>query len=450
MDQSLRGFLNTLKNESGELFIVDREVNPVFEIPGIIEKCISHGKNAAFIFNKVTGSSLPLVSNIFASRKRIALALGVKEEELNATFRMREDKRLKPEMVSSGSVQEVLWEGEEVDLSMLPIVTHHEKDGGPYITGGVMVMKDPETGIRNAGMYRHQQKGKNRLGVHFAEVSHSHYIFGKYKKLKRPMPVAITIGAHPLFYLGCLSFVPIGIDEYEVVGGLMGEPLRLVKAKTVDLEVPAEAEIVIEGEIDPYYEEREGPFGEFTRVYGREMMNPIVSVKAITLRRDAYYQDVFSGALEQQLLGGTPRLSYIYKMVRTACPTICDVYMPPSGNCRFICYLAITKRLEGEAKNAICAVFATDPFVKYVVAVDDDVNIFDNDAILRALANRLVPKDNVFLVPEAKGSPLDPTAVKGFLVTKIGIDATKPLSGFREEVGIPGIEEIDLSLLGIL
>jgi 2,5-furandicarboxylate decarboxylase 1 len=445
MEQSLRAFLMTLREKPGELVTVKKEVSPLFELPGVIKKLSYQGKHPAVLFEKVRGTRLSVVSNIFASRSRIALSLGVEENDLNATFRIREDKRLVPEMISKGPVKEVILTGDQIDLSRLPIVYHHEKDGGPYITCGAMVMKDPDTGIRNIGMYRNQVKGKNRLGVHFAEVSHSNYIFSKYQKSGKPMPVAITIGCHPLFYLGCLSFVPVGIDEYEVVGGLMQEPLRLVKTETGDLEVPAEAEIVLEGEVDPGEVEMEGPFGEFTKVYGKEMMNPVVKINAITMRQNPLYQDVISGDLEQQLLGGTPRLSYNFKMVRTACPTVQDVFMPPSGNCRFICYVSIKKRLEGEAKNAICAIFATDPFVKYVVIVDEEVNIFDSDDILHAIANRLSPSQNVFVIHGAKGSPLDPTAQQGYLVTKVGIDATRPLQGGREEVTIPHLDEIDLS-----
>jgi len=260
----------------------------------------------------------------------------------------------------------------------------------------------------------------------------------------KPMEVAITIGMHPALYLGILSFIPYGIDEYSVAGGLMKEPLKLVKCETVDLEVPADAEIVIEGVIHPNKQKKEAPFGEYTGLYGQQRMNPVIDVTAITMRRDPIYLDVLSGHIDHQLLGGVPRLSSIYKTVRIACPTVRDVYMPPSGFCRFICYIAIDKRHEGEAQNAICAAFAADPFIKYAVVVDGDVDIFNDSEVLKAIAGRVRPEEGVFSIRNAKGHPLDPVAKKDMLVTKTGIDATKPLSGYPETVRVPGADEIDL------
>jgi len=305
------------------------------------------------------------------------------------------------------------------------------------------VVKDPETGIRNVGVYRHMLQGKTEIGVHLAETSHSNLIFEKYCKRGKPMEVAITVGMHPLFYLGVLSFVPFGVDEYTVVGGLMEEPLEVVKCETVDLEVPAMAEIVFEGIMKPGNQRLEGPFGEFTTLYGKEMMNPVIDVTAILMRKDPIYLDIFSGHIDQQLLGGTPRLSSIYKAVQVACPTVKDVFMPPSGCCRLTCYISIEKRHEGEPKNAICAAFAVDPFIRYAVVVDSDVDIFDDSSIWRAISTRVHVDEDVFMMKNAKGHPLDPTARKGFLVEKVGIDATRP-SDYPETVTVPGFMEIDL------
>jgi 2,5-furandicarboxylate decarboxylase 1 len=339
--------------------------------------------------------------------------------------------------------------GADVNLNDLPIVTHNEKDAGPYITAGAMVVRDPDTGIRNVGIYRHMLHERNKLGIHMAETSHISYVFEKYAKRKEPMPVAIAIGHHPAFYLGVLSFVPFGIDEYEVVGGLFGEPLELVKCKTVDIEVPAAAEIVLEGHVALDESRLEAPFGEYTTLYGLQRQNPVVTVTAISRRKDPIYLDCFSGHLDHQLMGGTPRLSVIYKNVRGACPSVQDVYMPPSGCCRFTCYISIRKRHEGEAKNAIAAAIASDAFIKYIVVVDNDVNIFNDEAVLQAIATRLHPDEDAFMMRGAKGHPLDPTAKKGYLVTKIGIDATKPLANYPETVRVPGMDQIDLKELGI-
>jgi 2,5-furandicarboxylate decarboxylase 1 len=373
----------------------------------------------------------------------MALALGVEEAALNATLRTREASPVKPEMVESGPVKEVRLTGDDIDLRLLPAFVHHEDDAGPYITGGAMVVRDPETGIRNVGMYRHCITGPRTMGIHLAETGHAYLIYEKHRERELPMPMAITIGHHPSFYLGCLSFQPFGVDEYDVVGGFMQRPLRLVKAETVDLEVPADAEVVIEGYIPAEERAPEGPIGEYSGTYGSQPAAPVVHVTAITMRREPIWLDVFSGHPDHQLLGGTPRLSAIYRMVRIACPGVKEVYMPPSGCCRFICIISMKKRLEGEPKNAACAAFAADTFIRYVIVVDEDVNIFDEAEVLKAIALRTRP-DGYFVIPRAKGHPTDPIAEDGYLMTKVAIDATRPLEGYPKEIRVRGADRIKI------
>lgn len=441
----LRSFLKSLENNSEHLVRVKKEVDPKFEATAVLQKLEEQRKYPAVLFEKVKGSDIPVVSNLFADRERIAMAFGTTGEDLNRVLREREANPLEPVMVKDAPVQEVVWTGDQVDLTKLPLFTHNEKDAGPYITAGMLVGKDPETGIRNIGIYRHMLQGKNQIGIHLAETGHGRLIFDKYMDRGEPEPVAITIGHHPLVYMGALSFVPYGVDEYTIMGGYMQEPLRLVKCKTVDLEVPADAEIVLEGMIYPGDTAMDGPFGEYTTVYGKVRENPFIRITAITMRKNPIYLDVFSGHIDHQLLGGTPRLSTIYRTVRAACPTVKDVYMPPSGCCRFTCYISIKKRHEGEAKNAIAAAIGADPFIKLCVVVDDDVDIFNDSAVLLALSTRLRPQGNVFVIPNAKTNALDPTCTNELLVTKIGIDATKPLEGWPETVNVPGAKDLDLS-----
>jgi 2,5-furandicarboxylate decarboxylase 1 len=445
-ERDLRSYLEELrKNLPEEIVFVNRKVDCKFELPAILAKLETQDRYPAVLFNQVNYYKMPVLSNLFATRKRLALAIGCDEKHLNEVYREREDNRIQPELVGTGPVKEIILTRGDVDLTKLPIVTHNEKDAGPYITAGAMVLKDPETKKRNIGMYRHMLHGPKQLGVHFSETSHSNLIYEKHIKRGKPMEAAITLGMHPVFYLGVLSFVPYGVDEYTIVGGLMEEPLRLVKCETVDLEVPSMAEIVIEGIIDPQKRKEEGPYGEFTTLYGKQLMNPVVDVTAITMRKNPIYLDIFSGHFDQQLLGGTPRLSSIYKAVQVACPTVKDVFMPTSGCCRLTCYISIEKRHEGEAKNAVCAAFAADPFIKYVVVVDSDIDIFSDSSIWRAIATRVNVDEDVFYIKDAKGHPLDPTAKRGFLVGKVGIDATKPITGYPETITVPGFAELDLN-----
>lgn len=444
-NRDLRAFLSLVKSEiPEELLTVDVPVERRFELPGVLARLEADNRYPVVQFNAVKDAAMPVVSNLFATRRRLALALGCPEADLNRVFRDRETRAIAPVLVKQGPVKEVVWTGGQVDVGALPVVTHNEKDAGPYITAGAMVVKDPETGVRNVGMYRHMVHDRDRIGIHLAETSHANLVFAKYRARNEPMPVAITIGMHPAFYLGVLSFVPYGVDEYSVVGGLLQEPLELVPCETVDLEVPAGAEIVVEGLIRPDARALEGPYGEYTGLYGRKEMNPVVEIRAITMRKHPCYLDIFSGHIDQQLVGGTPRLGSIFKMVQVPCPTVRDVFMAPSGCCRLTCYVSLEKRHEGEPKNAICAVFSADPFVKYAVVVDPDVDIFNDASVLNAVATRVRPERDVFVIPEAKGHPLDPTAHDGFLVTKIGIDATKPLAGYPDTIRVPGAERIDL------
>ncbi len=446
MADDLRAFLREMELRTpGDLVRVKCEVDPKYETSAIVARLAQMRRFPVLLFEKVRGFHGALVTNLFATRSRLALALGTSEADLNRVYREREDQLLEPTVVEDGPVKEVVIKGNEVDLSRLPIPLHNEKDGAPYITCGAMVVKDPETGVRNVGVYRHMVEGRNTVGIHLAETSHATLIYEKWVQRRKAMPVAITIGHHPAFYLGALSFVPFGVDEYRVASALMRKPLGLVKCATVDLEVPADAEIVLEGEVDPAARAVEGPIGEYTTLYGPQRSNPVVTVKAVMMRRNPIYLDIVNGYADHQLLGGTGRLSFIYKMVHAACPTVQDVFMPISGCCRFVCYVSIRKRHEGEAQNAAAAVFAADPFVKYVVVVDDDVDIFDDSLVLRAIATRVRADTGVFVIRNAKGHPLDPTARDGFLVTKVGIDATKPLCGFPEAVRVPGVDTLDLT-----
>ena len=442
-NKDLRSFLQ-LAAEHNEVVRVSKNIDPNFGATAILSKLEMENEFPVVHFDSVGDSAIPVVSNVFASRKRLALALGCEEKSLNAFYRSREDGRIQPVMVDDGPVHEVVLTGDEVDLYSLPIIKHNELDAGPYITNGAAVTRDLETGIRNIGVYRHQLHGKNKLGIHMAETSHVNLIYSKYLAKNIPMPISITIGHHPAFYLGCLSFVPVGVDEYGVAGALMGEPLELVNCVTNDLQVPAAAEIVLEGFIHPNELQTEAPFGEFTTCYGGPHPYQVITVTAITMRKKPIYQDCFSGHLDHQLMGGTGRLSVIYKTARQACPTIQDVFMAPSGCCRLTCYISIKKRHEGEAKNVIGAAMAADPFIKYVVVVDDDVDIYDDSAVLQAIATRLKPDQDAFMIRNAKGHPLDPCAYNGYVVTKVGIDCTKPLKGFPETVRVPGAADVSL------
>ncbi|HXG49949.1 MAG TPA: UbiD family decarboxylase [candidate division Zixibacteria bacterium] len=451
MPKDLRDFLREIEaEEPQQLLRVQREVDPRFEVTGVLARLEKERKFPIVIFEKVRGSALPVVTNVHADARRLFRAIGLKNASLPEFIReyaAREDSPLPPVIVGEAPVQEIVSTGSEVDVTRLPILTYHEKDAGRYITAGFGIMRDPDSGVRNAGIYRLMVHSPDTLGVQLSETAHGHYIWQAYERRDRPTPMAVAIGHHPAFYIGCLSFTSLETDEFAVAGGILGEPVELVRCRTLDLEVPARAEIVLECEIPPRVRKPEAPFGEYPGTYGPQRNNPIVRVKAITMRRDALYQSSFVGHADNLLLSGIVRSTTIMKTVKLASPKVRAVHVPPSGRCRFICYLAIEKIIEGEPKNAAMAAFAADPFLKYVVVVDQDVDILSDDEVLHAIATRVRADTDIFMVTHAKGSPLDPAsydpAAGSHLVTKVGVDATRK-ANYPEEIRVPGADSIKL------
>ena len=449
--RDLRGFIEFLEeHHPHEVIRIRKEVDPKFGVSGILARLEKDDRFPLVIFEKVKGSDIPLVANTHASISRLCLALGLEDADVGEflkEYARREANPLEPQHVETGPVKEVILKGDDVDVTRLPICTYHEKDAGPYVTASLDVMKDPETGINNVGIYRLMLKDKNTFGIQISETSHGHLIWKQYEKRGEPTPMAAVIGHHPAFFLGALSYTPLDIDEFRIAGGMMRRPVRLTPCETIPLHVPADAEIVLECEILPHLREPEAPFGEYPGTYGPERMNPIVKVKAITMRENPLYQNAFCSHADDFLLGGFTQTAAIENTVRIACPTVKAVFLPPSGLCRFTCYIAIEKMIEGEAKQAAMAAFVADAYLKFVVVVDEDVDVTSDKEVLRAIATRVRADRDIFMITHAKGSPLDPASYNpaegSHLVTKTGIDATRK-ANYPEEVSVPGVDGIDL------
>ena len=279
--------------------------------------------------------------------------------------------------------------------------------------------------------------GKRELRIFMAIGRHLWTLHNKMERRNEALPIAIVVGVHPLFSLGAQAFTPSTDDEYAVIGGMMNEPLRVVKAKTVPVLVPADAELIIEGKILPNVRREEGPFGEFTGHAVSKDERPVIEVTAITHRKNYIFQDVHAGYTEHKLMGAVPREAALIRAVRQTVPTVKNVCMPVSGNCRFHAYISIAKRGPGQAKNAICAAFASDMLLKHVVIVDDDIDVFDEEQVLWAVSNRFQADKDLVVIANAQGSELDPSAGPGGVNAKMGLDATKPLTGFAPELRVP-------------
>jgi len=438
MPKDLRSFIAELEAKSPEeIARVNKPLSPRYEISALLTHLEKIKRFPLLFFEKVKGSDAPVVINAQASRRLMAIALDGKPEDLARKFGERQSKPIPPVEVTEAPVQEVTKLGDEADLTEVPMLTHYDVNGAPYITAGVVVAADPDTGVRNTSYNRLMMAGKRELRIFMAIGRHLWTLHNKFERRDQPLPIAIVIGVHPLFSLGAQALTPADEDEYAVIGGMMNEPLRLVKAKTVPILVPADAEMIIEGKMLPHVRRTEGPFGEFTGHAVPQDERQVIEVTAITHRKNYIFQDIHAGYTEHKLMGAVPREAALLKAVRQSVPTVKNVCMPVSGNCRFHAYVSIAKRTPGQAKNAICAAFAADMLLKHVVIVDDDIDIFDEERVLWAISNRFQADRDLVVIANAQGSELDPSAGPGGVNAKMGLDATKPLEGFPPELRVP-------------
>ncbi len=452
MPKDLRTFLREVAaTRPGDLLRVDREVSVECEPTAFIERLEAEGRHPAVFFTNVRGAKIPLVINLLASISRIALAFGTRTPlELQRKLAAREWNPAAPMVVdrAQAPVKEVVLTGRQASLDLLPIIKHNEKDAGLYVDAATCILKQRGTGTYNMGLYRHQKFGPHELGFMVNPAHHATYIRREYEDADEPMDVALVIGHHPGFVLASIAKVPGIGGELELASAYLEEPLELVPGDTVDLLVPARAEIVIEGQIRHDYQ-REGPFGEWPRFYTKEGPQPVIHVTAITMRRHPIYQSIFNAHAEHHVCGAIPRLGSIYRRVKEVVPTVQAVNLPISGCSRAFCYISIKKRAEGEPQQAAMAALTAETDVKHVIVVDDDIDVFNETDVLWAVATRFQADRDMIVMPNSFGSHLNPSAYgrvpgeKGHLETKLILDATKPLNTPFPEVARPPGELVD-------
>ena len=447
MPKDLRSFIAELDATSPEdVARVTTPVSPRYEMSASLTHLEKRKRFPLLFFKNSNNGQAPVVINAQASRRLMSIALECKPENLARAFSERQSKPLAPVEMINAPVHEISRTGDEIDLDKVPLLTHYDVNVAPYITAGIVVAVDPDTGVRNTSYNRLMLAGKRELRIFMAIGRHLWTLYNKLERRNQPLPIAIIIGVHPLFSLGAQALTPADEDEYAVIGGMMNEPLRLVRAKTVPILVPADAEMIIEGQIMPNLRRLEGPFGEFTGHAVPQDQRQVIEVTAITHRVNYIFQDIHAGYTEHKLMGAVPREAALLKALRLTVPTVTNVCMPVSGNCRFHAYISISKRTPGQAKNAICAAFAADMLLKHVVVVDDDIDVFDEERVLWAISNRFQADRGLVVIANAQGSELDPSASPGGVNAKMGLDATKPLTGFPPELRVPEevLEKISL------
>jgi UbiD family decarboxylase len=437
MAQDLRSFLEQVKRRRPtELQVVTRTVDPAYELTALVVKLEKERKQRpVLLFENVKGTRFPVLTNLHASRSRLAQAINSPPEAMLQTYLRAMERPVPPRVIATGPVKEVVERGDAVDLYALPQIVHHEGDAGPYVTAAISFAKDPASETWNCAYNRLMIQGRDTTSIHLTLGKHLWEFQQIAEQRCEPLPVALVIGVHPAIALGALSIGSIDEDERAIMGALLGEPLELVKCETSDVLVPAHAELVLECEILPGRRTAEGPFGEFTGYSLGQRQREVVKVRAITRRRDALFQDITVAHLDHMLLSTIPMEANLYRAVRAMVPSVRAVRVPAP----FTCYVSIEQRLTGQAKNAIMAVFGADLYVKRVVVVDHDVDVFDDRQVTWAIATRCQPDRDLTVIANARGSDLDPSSKEDGYTSKWGVDATaKPsLAGYTPRHRVP-------------
>jgi len=422
MSQELRSYLDLIRRQNPEdLLVISKEVDPAYELTAIVVKLEQEAKRRPIVlFEKVKGTKFPVLTNLHASRSRLALAMNVQPEEMQRAYLRAMEKPIPPKIVSKAPVKEVVLTGKQLNLYDLPQIIHHEGDAGPYFTAAISFAKDPSDDTWNCAYNRLMIKGRDATSIHLTSAKHLWEFYRRAEAQGQPLPVAFAFGVHPAIALGALAIGSIDEDERAIMGGLLREPLELIQCETSELLVPAHAEMVIEAEILPKERTAEGPFGEFTGYSLGERQREVVRVRAITHRKGAIFQDISVAHLDHLLLSTIPIEANLYRAVRSMVPSVKAVRVPAP----FTCYVSIEQRVPGQAKNAILAVLGADLYMKRVVVVDHDVDVFNDRQVNWAIATRCQPDRDITIITNARGSDLDPSTKEDGYTAKWGVDAT--------------------------
>ena len=448
--QDFRQFLHALR-QHGELIDIDRPV-ALADIGKAMKQSYRRG-GPALVFNK-NGTDFPLVCGVYATRSKALLAFEADERTILQKVLAGLGKPIAPNISKAAApCQEVLIEGSAIDIARFPIPTYSPRDGGPYITPGIVVSKDPETGVPDIGHYRFLILGKDT----FSFSAQPNHRFGKNlakcQRLGIKPRAALVIGVDPILAYACQVQVSDATDDWAVAGGLRGAPVELVRARTCDLEVPASSEVVIEFEVDMDKTVMEGPLGEYTGYYTPPSLKPIGRITAITHRRDPIFQGLLTGkpVTENHILKQIPFEASFLKSLKAQFPTIESVSVRASAGVSFYVVIAMAPRFAGEARQVILAAIASNIRPKWVIVVEPDIDVHNSAEVEWALAFRVQPREDVIVIDKIPSGPSDPSIddpTKPRLLrtaSAIGIDATRPFGKpFSEVADVPGWEDFDV------
>lgn len=437
--EDLRTFLKIIKNRE-QLAHVKTPVNLVYELANVAANIQRQGRGASYFENPV-GSDWPIVAGAVGSPKLAALALQCEVPEISKMMERVLDpsSAVRTQKTKNAPWKENQITGNAIDLHKLPIPTHGVHDGGPFITGGITVAKDPTSLRGNLSYNRMQVLGSNTFGFNVNEWRHVMQFYKEKEASNEPLEIAIAIGVDPAISIA--AGARYDDDELFIAGAIRGKGIPVTKGVTVDIDIPANAEIVIEGHLPPKRREKEGPLAEFHGYYGELWESPVFVVTAICHRNDPIYQTIIPGHDEHIYIGNVlPREPLLLKFVKHVSKNITGLHIPPYGS-GFSAIVQTKKSNPGEPKNIAIAAMTAHVNIKKVIVVDPDVNIYDPADVFWALTNRVDWSQDVFYIPGAQGHEMDPTANERGVHTKIGIDATyKPdRRDYGERIRYPDI-----------
>ena len=420
VDQSMRGFMAGLET-AGDLRRIARPVDTRFEIASVLSL---RERGPAQFFDHVSGSAMPVVGNLWNSRRRFAQGLGIAQEALDDACQHALQHPIPPVIVADAPVQAVVHQAPFELSALLPVPHWFEKEAGAYITAGVIVARDPATGRRNVSIARLRLEGGGRIMAGIAKNHHLAMLAEKARLRGHPLEIAVAIGNHVAVLLGSQMYVGLGDDEFDIVGGLLGEGVELVKCRTVDLEVPAHAEIVLEGVLFPEDLIEEGAVSEFPGFYVYYGPGIGGEIRCVPHRRDAIYQAILPGyAAEHCLLGAVAIGATLTRDLKRSIPAVRRVLVTEGGMGRLHAVISMHRPRLGEGKRAVILAMGLVNLLKHVVVVEDDIDIEDPRQVEWSLAARFRGHEDLVVLPGVKADRCDPLH-EALTVTKIGMVAT--------------------------
>jgi 4-hydroxy-3-polyprenylbenzoate decarboxylase/2,5-furandicarboxylate decarboxylase 1 len=448
--EDFRQFLDTLRKH-GELIDIDRLI-ALSDVAKVMKH--SYRRDGPAVQFNNNGTAHPLVCGVYSTRSKALLAFESDEKNIVAKVLSGLGKPIAPTLTGRGACHDVVITGRDIDITRFPIPQYSPKDGGPYITPGITVSKDPENGVPDIGHYRFMILGKDTMSFSAQPFHRFGKNLAKCQKMGVKPRAALVIGVDPILAYTCQVQVPDSTNDWEIAGGLRGAPVELTNCKTCDVEVPATSEVVIEFEVDLDQLVMEGPLGEYTGYYTPPTPKPVARITAITHRRNPYFQGLLTGkpVTENHILKQIPFEASVLKTLKEQFPTIENISIRPSAGVSFYVVISMTERFAGEARQVILAAMSSNIRPKWTIVVDTDIDVHSSSEVEWAMAFRVQPQRDVIVVGDIPAGPSDPS-MDGYpakprpfrTASAIGIDATRPYGKpFSEVADVPGWEDFEV------